>query len=210
MKQNEFKILYAIKKNGKLDACELAKICGVSEDIASAIKNKLEGDGYIGERGITESGIAALQPYKVDNVVIMAAGMSSRFVPLSLEMPKGLLNVKDEILIERQIRQLKEAGINEIVVVLGYKKEAFFYLEKKFGVKLVVNPCYNTKNNTYTLYLVRDYLKNTFICSSDNYFNENVFEDYVYDAYYASIHINEKNNEWYKSHYGSWEVVRCG
>ena len=44
------------------------------------------------------------------NAIIMAAGMSSRFAPLSLETPKALLNVKDEIMIERQIGQLREAG----------------------------------------------------------------------------------------------------
>ena len=47
------------------------------------------------------------------NAIIMAAGMSSRFAPLSLETPKALLNVKDEIMIERQIGQLREAGIDE-------------------------------------------------------------------------------------------------
>ncbi len=197
MKQNEFKLLYCIKKNGNLSVRELAQLCDVSVGTVSSVKNTLEKCGYIDGRGITESGENALLPYKVDNAVIMAAGMSSRFVPLSLEMPKGLLKVKDEVLIERQIRQLQEAGINDIIVVLGYKKESFFYLEKKFGVKIVINPCYNTKNNTYTLYLVRDHLKNTFICSSDNYFEKNVFEDYVYDAYYASVHVTEKTNEWY-------------
>ena len=50
----------------------------------------------------------ALKPYKVNNAIIMAAGMSSRFAPLSYERPKGLLNVKGEILIEREIRQLQE------------------------------------------------------------------------------------------------------
>lgn len=35
-----------------------------------------------------------LQPYKVDNAIIMAAGLASRFAPLSFEKPKGLLNVK--------------------------------------------------------------------------------------------------------------------
>ena len=44
--------------------------------------------------------------YKVDNAIIMAAGTSSRFAPLSYEMPKALIEVKGEILIERQIRQL--------------------------------------------------------------------------------------------------------
>ena len=49
--------------------------------------------------------------YKVDNAVIMAAGMSTRLAPLSYETPKALLNVHGEVLIERQIRQLGEAGI---------------------------------------------------------------------------------------------------
>lgn len=42
--------------------------------------------------------------YKVDNAVIMAAGMSTRLAPLSYETPKALLNVHGEVLIERQIR----------------------------------------------------------------------------------------------------------
>ena len=83
----------------------------------------MRADDLIDEKGITEKGISALAPYKVDNAIIMAAGMSSRFVPLSFEKPKGLLVVKDEVLIERQIRQLLEAGIRQIILVLGYKKE---------------------------------------------------------------------------------------
>ncbi|MBQ1982979.1 MAG: NTP transferase domain-containing protein, partial [Clostridia bacterium] len=49
--------------------------------------------------------------YQVDNAVIMAAGTASRFAPLSYERPKALISVKGEVLIERQIRQLKEAGV---------------------------------------------------------------------------------------------------
>lgn len=66
--------------------------------------------------------------YIVDNAVLMAAGTSSRFAPLSYELPKSLISVKGEILIERQIRQLIEAGIKQIFVVVGYKKECFFIL----------------------------------------------------------------------------------
>lgn len=47
---------------------------------------------------------------RVDNAVIMAAGMSSRFAPLSYEKPKALLKVKGEVLIEREIRQLQAAA----------------------------------------------------------------------------------------------------
>lgn len=59
----------------------------------------------------------------VDNAIIMAAGLSSRFAPISYERPKALITVKGEVLIERQIRQLQEVGIKEIIIVVGYKKE---------------------------------------------------------------------------------------
>ena len=72
-----------------------------------------------------------LKSYKVENAVILAAGLSKRFLPISEYCPKGLTKVKGEILIERQIRQLQEAGIKEIYVVVGYKKELFFYLKEK-------------------------------------------------------------------------------
>lgn len=110
--------------------------------------------------------------------------MSSRFVPLSYDCPKALLKVKNEILIERQIKQLKEAGINNIIVVLGYKKEMLFYLEDKFDVQIIINPNFVNKNNIETLRLAKDYIRNSYICCSDQYFVENPFNDYVYDSYY--------------------------
>ena len=88
----------------------------------------------------------------------MAAGLSSRFAPISYEKAKGCPEVRGEVLIERQIHQLLEAGITDITVVVGYKKEYFFYLEEKYGVKIVVNPDYATRNNNSTLWYVKDQL----------------------------------------------------
>ncbi len=134
--------------------------------------------------------------YKVDNAIIMAAGISSRFSPISYEYPKALLRVKGEILIERQIKQLKEAGINDITVVVGYKKELFYYLKDNYNVSIVENPEYMERNNNSTLYYVRDRLSNTYICSADNYFMENVFESYVQNAYYSAVFQEGDTNEW--------------
>lgn len=134
--------------------------------------------------------------YKVDNAVIMAAGLSSRFAPISYEKPKALMTVKSEVLIERQIKQLQAAGITEIVVVVGYMKEKFEYLTKKFGVKLVENYEYATRNNNSTIYAVKNHLKNTYICSADNYFEENPFESEVDDAYYAAVFVDGDTEEW--------------
>ena len=104
------------------------------------------------------------------NAIILAAGKSSRFAPFTYEKPKGLFCVKGQILIERQIEQLIEAGIDEIYIVVGYMKEKFFYLEQKYGVKLIVNNEFGKKGNLYTLYVAREHLKNTFICCADLHF----------------------------------------
>ncbi len=198
MTRNEFKLLYAVKKYGLQSHRKMKELADVSTGFISQSLRRFAEKKWIDDVAITKKGLDALLPYKVDNAVIMAAGMSTRFVPISLEKPKGLLVVKNDVLIERQIEQLQEAGIHDIVIVLGYKKEAFFYLENKYsGLRIIINPEYNIKNNTHTLYLARDYINNTYICSSDDYFAENPFEEYVYQSFYAAVHVKEKTNEWY-------------
>ena len=109
------------------------------DQIDNAVLEQLKAKGYIDSNNeITVEGIGLLEPYKVDNAVILAAGAATRFVPLSLEQPKGLYEVRDEKIIERQIKQLKSAGINNITLVLGYKKEMFFYLKDKYNIKFTV------------------------------------------------------------------------
>ncbi|MBD5164680.1 NTP transferase domain-containing protein [Helicobacter sp.] len=130
------------------------------------------------------------------NAIILAAGTSSRFVPLSAEIPKGLLKVKGEIMIERQIRQLKDAGIRDITVVTGYMAEKFEYLREKMEVRLVHNEDYDRYNNISSVVRVLDNLGNTFICSSDNYFPENVFLKSRDQSFYSSLFANGDTKEY--------------
>lgn len=130
------------------------------------------------------------------NAIIMAAGMSSRFAPLSYELPKALLNVKGEVLVERQIRQLKQAGIEDITIVVGYKKELFYYLKDKYQLEIVENDKWYCYNNISTLMCVLDKINDTYICSADNYFVENVFMEYPEHSYYAAVYAQGKTKEW--------------
>lgn len=134
--------------------------------------------------------------YLVDNAIIMAAGTSSRFAPLSHEIPKALIEVRGEVLIERQIRQLQEAGIPEIYIVVGYKKEQFYYLKEKFKINIIENNEYLVRNNHSSIYAAKRFLKNSYICSADNYFVENPFEKEVEDSYYAALYAEKETNEW--------------
>ena len=194
---NEFHVLAALVSRQGQSQREIADARGISLGSVNTAFRACKARGLIDEDGaVTEQGRSELAPYKVDNAIIMAAGMSTRFAPLSYERPKGMLRVRGEVLIERQIRQLKEAGIDDITLVVGYMKEQFFYLEDMFGVKIRVNEEYATRNNNSTLYLVREQLGNTYICSSDDYFVENVFEPYVYKAYYAAVFFAGKTNEY--------------
>ncbi len=195
--KNEFAVLSDVAAHGLGSQRDVAMRAGMSLGSANAAFKSLREVGALDADGsVNERGMELLAPYKVDNAIIMAAGLSSRFAPISYERPKGTLRVRGEVLIERQIRQLKEAGIDDITVVVGYMKEQFFYLEEAFGVKICVNADYASRNNNSTLMLVREQLGNTYICSSDNYFTENVFEPYVYEAYYSAVYFEGPTDEY--------------
>lgn len=200
MKHNEFEILkyLAAHRGGKPSQRYIAESTAISLGSVNSTLSKLIREHFVDtEYKLTGEGYEALAPYRVKNAIILAAGTSSRFVPISYEMPKGLLEVRGEILIERQIRQLQQAGIRDIYVVVGYMMEQFFYLEDKYGVTIIVNSSYMSRNNNGSLYVARSFLGNSYICSSDNYLMTNVFEPYVYDSYYASVYYDHESTEAY-------------
>lgn len=133
---------------------------------------------------ITNSGLTYLANYKVDNALIIALDFPSKFVPFTFDKPQGLLEVKGEIIVERQIRQLKDIGINDITIIAGYLGEQFRYLTHKFGVKLIINSDNSKYSILSSIKLVKKKLKNTYIITADLY-----LEDHV-------LHENEKNS-WY-------------
>lgn len=199
MKKDEFNILNSFY-NGSVGRINCSSDLDVKKSLQKQeVFNYLIQAGLIAKNGskITATGLEVLEPYRVNNAVILAAGASTRFIPLSLEQPKGLFEVKGEKLIERQIQQLQDAGIKNITIVLGYKKEMFYYLEDKYGVNFIINESFNIKNNIESLYLAKEKLRNTYICVSDSYFVESPFNQYEYQTFNAGISIKKKTNEMY-------------
>ena len=198
LSKHQFQLLLNLKnKAEKTNQRLISEELGFSLGTVNKLIQEAEENGWISsEYEVTEKGLKPLEPYRVENAIIMAAGMSTRFAPLSYETPKGLLVVKGERLIEREIKQLREAGIQKITVVVGYMKEKMFYLADKFGVEIVVNEDYYRYNNCSSLMLVRKQLGNTYICSSDNYFVENPFEEYVYRGYYSTVFAEGETDEY--------------
>lgn len=194
--RNEFEVLDSLNAAAHMSQREVAQAKGLSVGSVNSALKSLGAQNFVENGALTNKGSVELEKYKVDNAIILAAGLSRRLAPISYEQPKGLLSVRGEVLIERQIEQLKQAGINDITVVVGYKKELFFYLEDKYGISIVVNEEYATRNNNSSLMAVKQRLANTYICSSDDYFIENPFKPYVWKAYYAAQYAEGPTEEW--------------
>ena len=193
--KSQFDILYAVYENPTIQKSELSVLLFKPAELINRGYESLYDQGLISSEGITDLGMSYLEAHRIDNAIILAAGMSTRFVPFNYEKPKGLLEVKGEVMIERLIRQLLEKKITDIVIVVGYMKEKFEYLHDKFNVTLVETTDYAVKNNYASVYAAKEYLKNSIITSSDLYFEENIFQTYAYDAYYCTVFIPGKTAE---------------
>ena len=119
----------------------------------------LMNEGYLDETcGLTEKARELLDASTARRAVILAAGFGMRMVPINTETPKGLLEVHGESLIERTIKQLHEAGIYEIYIVVGFMKEQYEYLIDQYDVRLIVNAEYSVKNNLHSVKLAGRYM----------------------------------------------------
>ncbi|WHY76931.1 NTP transferase domain-containing protein [Neobacillus sp. WH10] len=142
--------------------------------------------------------------------IILAAGMGTRLRPLTFTTPKALTPVNGKPMLETQIEYLQEIGVEEIVVVTGYLAEKFEYLKEKYGVTLVHNDKYNVYNNIYTMYLVREYLHDTYVIDGDNYLHRNFLLKSPKTSMYFSARKPEFKEEWmirYDDHYKVTDIV---
>lgn len=128
--------------------------------------------------------------------IILAAGMGTRLRPLTLTKPKSLIEVHGQSLIERQIMFLRERGIDEIIVVTGYLAEQFEFLTEKYNIKLIYNDKFDIYNNFYSMYLVKDYLQDTYVIDADNYLVNNFFKTNLTESTYFSVYRTDFSNEW--------------
>lgn len=179
----EFDVLLAFAVGRSETQRAVAEETGMSLGAVNKTVKRLRESGYLDRSGcVTDAGRSVLEPYRVHSAVILAAGAASRFAPLSFERPRAMFEVRGEVLIERLIRQIREAGVDDITVVVGYMKESFFYLEDELDVNIVVNDEYANRNNSYSLWCARDKLSNTYVCPADQYYSRNVFKPYVYES----------------------------
>lgn len=181
---------------------QLSERLGYSVGTINKALKDLTCDGYIDKNyHLTDIARALLDEHRSKNAIILAAGYGMRMVPLNMEVPKGLIEVNGERLMERTILQLHEAGITEIYIVVGFMKEQYEYLIDKYNVQLIVNPDYSSKNNLYSLRLALGHLSSTYVIPCDIWCRHNPYKAYELYPWYmvsnepdteSSVKINRK------------------
>lgn len=92
--------------------------------------------------------------------VIIPTGPSTRLWPLTKNLPKCLLKVGGETILNHQLRILRQHGLTDIHLITSYQYQK---LEKIKSVKTHYNPFYSVSSNLYTLWLYRNLMKDGFI-----------------------------------------------
>lgn len=96
--------------------------------------------------------------------VILAAGLSTRLRPVIGAVPKTLLPFGERTILDFQLASLFQAGVREIAVVVGYRKEDIFrhvhqrYANNAHAISFIENPEYEQTNNIYSLWLAREWV----------------------------------------------------
>ena len=194
----QFDVLTSVEglKKAKTREEIMAKASLSAEDVESAIAS-LNALGYMNDVTITDEGLIALEPYRVQRAVILAAGFGHRLVPVTLNTPKPLVRVKGERIIDSLLDALAEAGIKDVIIVRGYLSEQFDQLLYKYPyVKFIENPIYNESNNISSLMCARFYLKNAYICEADLLVrNKDVIKKYQYSTNFLGGPV-ERTDDW--------------
>ncbi len=70
--------------------------------------------------------------------VILAAGKGTRMLPLTLELPKVLIEINGKPFLWYVIENLKRAGVHEFAVVANHRKEKVAEFLEKYKIKAAV------------------------------------------------------------------------
>ena len=130
--------------------------------------------------------------------VVIAAGLGSRILPLSHDIPKCMLEVQGEPMLHRALTIFSNLNVNKSVIVGGYKSDK---LVLPNGVELVINDEYMHNNILHSLAYARPAIKekeSVLISYSDIIFRQSIVTQLLSeDQYDVSIVVDRSWDERY-------------
>ena len=95
--------------------------------------------------------------------IVLAAGVGSRLRPYTDDRPKGMVEVNGKPILEYQFETLKQAGVDEIIVVCGYLKDKI--TSACVRLSKIQNERWDTTNMVASLHCAREWLTDDVVIS---------------------------------------------
>lgn len=116
--------------------------------------------------------------------LILNSGLGHRMGVLTSDHPKCMTEISHKnTILSRQLRQIAEAGIKEVVMTTGYYDQVLIdycnFLNLPLKITFINNPVYETTNYIYSIYCAKEHLQDTDIVLMHG---DLVFENTVFDA----------------------------
>lgn len=129
-------------------------------------------------------------------LIILAAGMGKRLLPITKSKPKCMVEINGIPILKRIVKTAKLAGIDEIIVVGGYKN----HLIKNICSKLIINKKYKVTNMLYSLFCAEDFFEDEFILSySDIFYSLDILKKLKTEKSDITVVVDKKwKNYWKK------------
>ena len=116
-----------------------------------------------------------------NRAIILAAGQGKRLLPLTENRPKCLIELSGRSLLAWQLLRLQAAGVDEAVIVTGFRADAVEAevraLNLDMPVRLAFNPFYTVSDNTASCWIVRaEFDRDVLVLNGDTLFGDGVAE----------------------------------
>lgn len=105
----------------------------------------------------------------ISKAIILSAGQGSRLLPLTRDVPKCMIELNGHTLLGWQVAALVANGIDDIVVVTGFRTERVedhaleLYRDHGVRVRTLFNPFFQVADNLGTCWIAREEMDRDFI-----------------------------------------------
>jgi len=112
--------------------------------------------------------------------IILAAGKGSRMSGFNRDLPKCLLRIGEERIMDYQLNVLNQFDIRDIIVVVGHKKNIVKSEYEGRDIRFVFNPFYDVTNVLTSFWFAKDFLHEEYIfLHGDTIFETGVLEKLI-------------------------------